>query len=125
MGKSKITVRGTIGEDLTANYLKRNGFKIITRNYHSRYGEIDIVAVDKELILFVEVKTRSEFAIERPAVAVNLSKQRKIIRTALIFLSEHEYDLQPRFDVSEVTLDSHTDMFVDLNYIENAFYTEE
>lgn len=117
-------IRGSLGEDITESYLKKNGFYIVARNYHSRYGEIDIIAKNDEYLLFVEVKTRNELAIERPAAAVTYSKQQKIIKTALIFLSEHEYDLQPRFDVSEVTLERYTNTLIELNYIDNAFYSE-
>lgn len=117
--------RGKLGEDITADYLCKSGFDIVTRNYHSRYGEIDIIAKNSEFIAFVEVKARNEKALERPAASVNFAKQKKIIQTALIFLSELEYDLQPRFDVCEITLDSRTNMLIELNYIENAFDTEE
>lgn len=122
---NKTASRGRFGEDITANYLCSNGFEIVERNYHSRYGEIDIIAKNSELIAFVEVKARNEKALERPAAAVTYAKRRKIIQTALIFLSEFEYDLQPRFDVAEVTFDSRTDALIELNYIENAFDTEE
>lgn len=121
---TKTASRGRFGENITADYLRKNGFEIVARNYHSRYGEIDIIAKDSEFIAFVEVKARNEKAIERPAAAVTSGKRRKIIQTALIFLSEFEYDLQPRFDVAEVTLDSRTDVPIELNYIENAFDTE-
>lgn len=121
---SDKTFRGKLGEDITAAYLCRNGFEIIARNYHSRYGEIDIIAKSSEFILFVEVKARNEKAFERPAAAVTSAKRRKIIQTALIFLSEFEYDLQPRFDVCEITLDSRTAVLIELNYIESAFDTE-
>ena len=88
------------------------------------YGEIDIIAKNSEFIAFVEVKARNEKALERPAAAVTSAKRRKIIQTALIFLSEFEYDLQPRFDVCEITIDNRTNMLIELNYIENAFDTE-
>lgn len=117
--------RGKLGEDITTAHLIQNSFEIIARNYHSRYGEIDIIAKDSEFIAFVEVKARNEKALERPAAAVNFSKRKKIVQTALIFLSEFEYDLQPRFDVCEITLDSRTDVPIEFNYIENAFDTEE
>lgn len=124
MDNNEKSLRGTLGEDITALYIERSGFSIAARNYHSRYGEIDIIAVNSEFIIFAEVKTRNEHSLERPAVAVTLAKQRKIIKTALIFLAEHEYDLQPRFDVSEVTLDGRTNALIDLNYIKNAFDAE-
>ena len=94
------------------------------RDQLDRYGEIDIIAKNSEFIAFVEVKARNEKALERPAAAVTSAKRRKIIQTALIFLSEFEYDLQPRFDVCEITIDNRTNMLIELNYIENAFDTE-
>lgn len=121
---TKTTSRGNLGEDIAANYLRKNGFEIVARNWHSRYGEIDIIARNNEFILFTEVKARNEKALERPAAAVTSAKRRKIIQTALIFISKFEYDLQPRFDVCEITLDSRTDVLIELNYIENAFDTE-
>ena len=57
--------RGKLGEDITADYLCKNGFEIVARNYHSRYGEIDIIAKNSEFIAFVEVKARNEKALER------------------------------------------------------------
>ena len=58
--------RGKLGEDITADYLCKNDFEIVARNYHSRYGEIDIIAKNSEFIAFVEVKARNEKALERP-----------------------------------------------------------
>ena len=116
--------RGKLGEDITTDYLCKNDFEIVARNYRSRYGEIDIIAKNSEFIAFVEVKARNEKALERPAAAGTSAKRRKIIQTALIFLSEFEYDLQPRFDVCEITIDNRTNMLIELNYIENAFDTE-
>lgn len=124
MADSDSLLKGDFGESITAAYINRKGFNIIARNYHSRYGEIDIIAADSEFILFIEVKTRNDYSPERPAAAVTLSKQRKIIKTALIFLTQYEYDLQPRFDVSEVILERQTNAFVDMNYIESAFIPE-
>lgn len=52
--------RGKLGEDITADYLCKNDFEVVARNYHSRYGEIDIIAKNSEFIAFVEVKARNE-----------------------------------------------------------------
>ena len=112
---------GMQGEELTAKYLMRLGFKVIAKNFHSRYGELDLVAANENLILFVEVKTRKANSLVLPAEAVFNSKIKKIIKTAVIFLEKNEQFnfLQPRFDVSEVVIKSSDS--INLNYIENAF----
>ncbi len=115
------SIKGMQGEELTAKYLTSLGFKIIAKNFHSRYGELDLVAVDENLILFVEVKTRKVNSLVLSAEAVFHSKIKKIIKTAAIFLEKNtQFNfLQPRFDVSEVVIKSLDS--VNLNYIENAF----
>ncbi|MGN0114860.1 MAG: YraN family protein [Acutalibacteraceae bacterium] len=93
---------GNSGEDLAARYLESKGYDIIARNFHSRYGEIDIIAKNAEYIAYVEVKTRSINSYGLPREAVTLQKQQKIIKTAYVFEAQHPYDLQPRFDVIEI-----------------------
>lgn len=90
---------GREGEDFAAESLVRDGYVILARNWHSRFGEIDIVAQKGGIIAFVEVKTRAERAMVSPAESVTRSKMTKIIRTALCYLEENPADLQPRFDV--------------------------
>ena len=93
-------------------------------NYHSRFGEIDIIAETKKTVMFVEVKFRSENAIFTPREAVDANKQRKIILTAKDFLSKSNIpELQPRFDVAEVYLvkDENGQENYKINYIKNAF----
>lgn len=96
-------IRGRKGEDQAAAALTASGFEIIARNFRSKYGEIDIIAVEKQsqLIVFVEVKTWSVFGIENLQYSLDLRKQRKIIKTAKYFLSENrEYNkMAIRFDV--------------------------
>lgn len=125
MDKRCSSVKGRLGEMLTADYLKKNGYKVVKMNFHSRYGEVDIIACNSQYIVFVEVKTRSENTVAAPADFVSPSKQRKLIKTASIFLQSNVYDLQPRFDVCEVILHSTTNELIDLNYIENAFCQED
>ena len=100
------------------------GYEIISRNFNCKYGEIDIIAVNDKNIAFVEVKTRHQNPMVRPCLAVNKSKQIKIMRTAYIFLKEHNYNLQPRFDISEVYLKRDTNKLYSINYIKNAFIQE-
>ena len=109
---------GDSGEITVQNFLKKEGFKIIVNNYKSRWGEIDIIAGKKELIVFVEVKTRKNayFPISN---VVTYSKQQKIIKTAKLFIQKnHISDKVCRFDVATVVFND--DIF-DINYISNAF----
>ena len=114
---------GNIAEEKTAVYLRKKGFYIAKRNFHSRYGEIDIIAENESLVLFVEVKARSEDALVSPADAVDRFKQERIIKTAMDYISKSHCDLQPRFDVAEVTVFVKEDgnYGYKLNYLSNAF----
>jgi len=111
--------RGDIGEDYAARWLCRRGCSILARNYAVRGGELDIVALSGETLLFVEVKTRRVGAMCAPAEAVDWRKRRRILLCAQHYLAENQSDAQPRFDVAEVYLDGARP--VRINYIENAF----
>ena len=119
--KTEAKTIGDMGENAAAHMLSEKGFQIIKRNYHSRYGEIDIIAVNDKYIVFAEVKTRNTSSIARPSEWVDKRKQKKIISTALIYLQENITDLQPRFDVIEVEYEKTTLSVVNVNHIENAF----
>ncbi len=112
---------GLDGEERAAKYLKKQGYEIVVRNFQSRFGEIDIIAENKEYIVFAEVKARSENSIAEPKEFVDLRKQRKIIKTAEIFLSENITEKQPRFDVVEVKKEKGRYF---INHILNAFEVE-
>ncbi len=114
---------GIYGEKVTADYLKNQGFIIFKRNYHSRYGEIDIIAEKDNLLLFVEVKTRAENQMVAGREAVDFNKQNRIKATANDFLRKTKQDYTCRFDVSEVTY-KETEQGIDceIYYITDAFY---
>lgn len=113
--------KGQIGEDYTAKFLKKNKYKVIERNLRNKYSEIDIIAEDKEYIIFVEVKTRTGEGITRPADAVNTRKQQMILKAAKHYLAyNNPSSKQPRFDVSEVFLTDNGKPYK-INYIKNAF----
>ena len=121
----KGTEIGFDGEQITADYLRKQGFIINERNFHSRYGEIDIIAENEQYILFVEVKTRKNGAFVSPAEAVDTHKRRKISMTAASYLMKSFCTLQPRFDVAEITLFGEKERKeYKINYIENAFEPE-
>ena len=81
---------GRLGEALAASMLEDRGYEILTRNYRCRFGEIDIIAVKKKVLCFVEVKTRTGQAYGEPAESVTRSKQQKLRQTAMHFLNEYE-----------------------------------
>lgn len=112
-------VRGDIGEDAVCRYLRRRLYRIADRNYSCRFGEIDIIAVRKDKLCFVEVKTRSPGSLSRPAAAVDEIKQRRLILTAQHYCMANPSELQPRFDVAEVYLEG--DRVRKIVYIDDAF----
>lgn len=93
---------GERGERHAAAFLHRKGYEIVARNYHTQYGEIDLICADAQYVVFVEVKTRSSTKFGAPREAVTTSKQRKIILSAEQWLLQYPTELQPRFDVVEV-----------------------
>ena len=93
---------GNYGEDIAAAFLQQKGYKIVERNFLCRLGEIDIIASDDDYLAFVEVKLRKDASHGEAREFVTRTKQKKIIQTARFYLSRHETELQPRFDVIEV-----------------------
>ena len=79
--------KGKQGEDAAASFLAKEGYKIVERNFRCPLGEIDIVAVDKGILVFVEVKTRSSNKFGLPEEAVNRRKQHQIIKAAQFYIS--------------------------------------
>jgi putative endonuclease len=95
------TKLGKKGEDIVAEKLETDGMSIIARNFRSRRGEIDIIALDGETLVFIEVKAWSVIGMENLSSSLNLKKQGRIIETAKYFLSTHRqyYGRAIRFDV--------------------------
>lgn len=112
---------GETGEEYVVNFLKKKKYNILERNYRKRYGEIDIIAENKNHIVFVEVKTRHTDSMISAADAVNRQKQLKIIKTASLYLAENETEKFCRFDVCEVYVNADNLKLVKINYIEGAF----
>ncbi|MGL1930201.1 MAG: YraN family protein [Desulfotalea sp.] len=91
---------GKIGEDLASKYLQKNGYKILCCNYRKPTGEIDIIATEKNELVFIEVKTRNSYRHGTPLEAVTIHKQKQIIKTAEYYLTEtNSFDSVIRFDV--------------------------
>ena len=94
---------GELGENLACDELRRRGYAILERRYRTRYGEIDIVARDGDVTVFVEVKTRTGTGFGDGAEAVTPWKQRRIAKMAVDFLARHRLNDRPcRVDVVAV-----------------------
>lgn len=115
---------GNTGESYTVRYLKKKGCKILERNFSCKTGEIDIIAADREYILFVEVKTRRSGSVILPCEAVDRGKQNKLLKTAAFYLQNHPSALQPRFDIAEVYICPERYKLKHIHYIEHAFMQE-
>lgn len=112
---------GARGESLAIRFLKRKGYVIVGRGQRSRFGEMDIVAVDGRTIVFVEVKTRTSLDAGHPADAVDEAKQRRLTKLALVFLREHRLlECRARFDVIAIIWGRANEPPA-LEHIENAF----
>ena len=96
---------GDWGEKIAANYLMKQGYEILDRNYKTKLGELDIVAKEGDIIVFVEVKTRSSRSFGLPQEAVNFKKQNKIMRMALQYLRDRELRGTWRIDVVGIVMD--------------------
>lgn len=98
----RAELSGHWGEAKAAEYLRRRRYEIVGCNYHSRFGEIDIIAQNRSYVVFVEVKTRKDAQFAQGREFVGARKQARLRATAQIWLEQHETRLQPRFDVIEV-----------------------
>ena len=113
---------GNKGEDLACKFLEKNGYKIIERNYRNRTGEIDIIARDKDDMVFIEIKTKLSKDFAQPELSVNPSKQKKIVKTALVYLMEKNINKTGcRFDVVGITGEKGN---TKIELIKNAFTTD-
>lgn len=120
MAKSKLS--GAWGEALAAEFLRKRHYKIIAAGFHSRFGEIDLIAQDKKYLVFVEVKLRKTADFAKAMEYVDRRKQDKIRVTASLYLSENPTKLQPRFDVIEIYAPEGTaTLRPEINHMEDAF----
>jgi len=110
---------GKEGERVAEQYLKKKGYKVVERNYRCAGGELDLIVLDRRVVVFVEVKTRTGHGFGTPLEAVEFRKQRKMIQAAQFFLTAkrlHQRDA--RFDVVGVSWPGGEPL---VEHIENAF----
>ena len=111
---------GMQGEALVARYLRERGYQLAAHGYRSRYGEIDLIAWDGDVLCFVEVKTRTNLDMALPREYVTPQKQNKLRKTARMYLAEKRLVCPARFDVAEVYAEHGFDE-ARIEYLENAF----
>ncbi len=114
---------GNWGEDFAVEQLKKLGCRIAARNYHTRYGEIDIILEQDDSIAFVEVRTRSENHMVSPLESITPAKRQKIIASAKLYLEKNPSELVPRFDVFAIV--ARKNKHPDFEYITSAFDATE
>ncbi|MBL4667872.1 MAG: YraN family protein [Flavobacteriales bacterium] len=112
---------GERGEELVKSFLQKLGYKIIAINWRERKFEIDIIAIDKNEIVFVEVKTRSTSFFGTPEEAVTIKKQEHLVNGADCYIQKYEVDLECRFDVVSVILNNNQK---EIKHFKNAFLPE-
>lgn len=93
---------GRWGEETAAKYLRKKHYTVTAANFRCRMGEIDLIAENREFIVFVEVKLRKNANFAQALEFVDRRKQERLKRAALVYLSQNETEKQPRFDVIEV-----------------------
>lgn len=109
---------GKYGEDVVCRYLINNNYKVIERNFRCKHGEIDIIAKDKNILVFIEVKTRSNLNYGTPAEAVDYKKINHIYKSANIYLKMQKLDnIMIRFDVIEVYIQNNMCKVVQLKQV--------
>ena len=114
---------GLRGEVLAARYLRQQGYQMVNGNYRTRLGEVDLIALDGEILVFFEVKTRTPDSFGQPLDAVDYQKQRRVVAAAKQFIASRGYEGTVRFDVLEVQL--HSDESGDIHHIPDAFEGED
>lgn len=118
---NRFQIFGKKGEAMAAKHLKKMGYTILEKNHKNRMGEIDIIAKDKQVLVFVEVKSRSSSSYGTPEAAIHPEKIQKLTRAALFYLKAHQITGSPaRFDVVSVYLENKKEKPV-IKVIQNAF----
>lgn len=115
---------GDKGENDACEFLKNNGYKIIQRNYTCKSGEIDIIALDKKILVFIEVKVRNTRVFGAPELAVTKHKRRQILNVAEIYLFRNKIkNTDCRFDVVAIYYPRNNDS-PEINLLVDAFRTD-
>ena len=120
MGKQSNRQKGIYGENIAQKFLLSKEYNIVETNYRVRFGEIDIIAIDQNCLVFVEVKYRTSLAFGFPREAVTYKKQEKIRKTAQFYILQKNINqMDIRFDVIDILEIKPSDIAIE--HIQNAF----
>lgn len=114
---SRLT-KGKAAEQLACDYLKKNGLKLIEKNFHSRYGEIDLIMQHQNTLVFIEVRYRKNQNYGGAKESVTPCKQKKIQKTALYYMQTKGHEFNARFDVIAMGGENKN---LNIEWIKNAF----
>lgn len=117
--KNLTRIKGIEAEKVAVEYLKKSGYKIIEKNFHSRFGEIDIIAKDKDYYVFVEVRARKNNSFGSPIETVNFLKKRKIYKASIDYVKRKKLEnCNLRFDIVSIEGEK-------INLLKNAFAIDD
>jgi putative endonuclease len=97
---------GKRGEDIALRFFRKKGYRVVERNYRTPFGEIDLIARDGDILVFIEVKTRADIAYGRPFEAVDRRKREKMRKVALSFMKRFPAEVPARFDVLSIDMEA-------------------
>ena len=113
---------GIIGEEEAAKMLKDKGFKILEHNWRMAHLEVDLIAENKEMIVFVEVKARTTtYGDKKPEEYVDENKKRRVLAAGNAYIKFHKIEKTPRFDIIGIIVDPNSNEITYRNHIEDAF----
>ena len=113
---------GQIGEELAAKIMREKGFRVVDMNWKFGHLEMDVIAVSRKEIAFVEVKTRTtSYGGKRPEEFVDELKRRRMAAAANAYIKFHKIELTPRFDIIGITMDATTHEVKEVIHLEDAF----
>ena len=116
--------KGLHYEGLAKEYLLEHGLLLLNANYQCRFGEIDLIILQQEVLCFIEVKFRSSLAFGGAASAIPVQKQKKIVKSAQFYLSVHKRLAQHAMRFDALLIQQQASKDYQLNWIQNAFYVE-
>lgn len=110
---------GNKGEEIALKHLQENGYRILEKNWRFGHLEVDIIASDKQFLIFVEVKTRHSQFFGNPEMAVNYKKQKFLAKAAAYYIRSKRFDGEVRFDIISIILNK---KITEIEHIKDAFY---
>ncbi len=115
---------GRLGENIAVQYLIKNNFKIIERNYKNKFGEIDIIALENNIIRFIEVKTRSSHYNSSLEEVLHYKQIKRLKNSALYFISNYQYDQSFSFDLILIKINIENKKITYFKHLKDIIYEE-